>query len=449
MGVTQFIFASVSTAAGLLPWAMKPLSLLIAYVWLIYQWRLAGTKSEQRTWLAMGLVSAYVIGTTISWMINGGQWSDLLYSCLIILIFPLFVGISHLPSRTQQKILDGMFVGALLYTIYHAFGYDWGRLLDPEYRGDQDYDVFVALNGAFVATYAATRLVFSVNGRAVVAALIGALVYGLLLVVVVKSRGTMAALVAVVIFMVLKIHVRGISGRGRMKVFALSSAILLGAGSAVWSEWSEIVDLFHLEGEGTRSLSTGSGRFVVWEYALDQWWAGGYWIGFGPRANFAEIHDRFLISGAHNFLIATLYDGGLLAGVPVLLLIAVPLVRPFRKLETVFGYEYYILLVVAAFNENLFFTYGSPFSWVGLSTLASLCHFHSIKTCTASKRVGAPNSSLRVSICRSGVMGHLPRRSVQKQVRLLQFGTMRSIGESDGRPAGRSSGATVLPRNGE
>jgi hypothetical protein len=363
-----------SALVSILPWALKIIGLIFIYNTIIRyltKRKLFNNVLVSKTYI---LVFLYCLVMFFSFIINSSEIVNLFKSTLIVFIYPIFVTVAILKPSQKESVKAGLFYSALLYTLYFSFFIDWTQFFNPEYRGDSDYDVFTALNGAFIFAYSIEKALFSVNKKYYKIVFYLIATYGFSLVFVVKSRGIMGILIILVIFNIYKkIYLKNKLGSKLVILFFIFSTIFI---ASIFIEFesiaSKVIDVFHLTNEGSRSLADGSGRFMVWEYALKHLWPKEFWFGHGPRANFELIHNIFPIDGAHNFLIATAVDVGLIGLILILSLLILPLLNFNSKLSEVFGWPYYIIGLEGIMNENLLFSYGFPAAWVVLISIASL-----------------------------------------------------------------------------
>jgi len=360
--------------AAFLPWAMKFAGVALAYYVALQKQRLRESWASILRSTTYRLILLFVAAMFLSAAYNASSLEDLLISCTIALVFPVFIIISTLKRGQQQSVLSALAAASLVYTASYSLFFDWTQLLNPEYRGDQDVDVFVALNAAFLYLFGLSGFISAPRRGLRRPMLVALMLYGFLLVLIIKSRGTLGVMLVSSLYLYMKANDFSVS-RGFFRAIVVLSLLFVGAltyEGAFLAASDALIELLHLSDEGVRSLSGGSGRFFAWDYAVTVLWEESFWLGHGPRSNLELLLEATRIHGAHIALIAALVDGGALAAIPILLILLTPLVHFKQKVTAVFGYEYYFLLLGAALNESLLFTYGSPFSWVGLIALAQL-----------------------------------------------------------------------------
>lgn len=358
--------------ASFLPWALKPLAVFIAYTGLLFHHPLRDVQAIVFRSLFVRLTFAYWATLMLSAILNSSPIEQVAAASISILVVPMFALVAALPEDKQRQVLSALICAAFVYTFIFAATFDWSQFLNPEYRGDQDVDVFVALNSAFICIFAVERLLFS-RQRLLKWVLLSLALYGFLVVLLIKSRGTLAAIVLTVTFLYFYRIATIRSGRATFYVISLFGCGLAAIGAMNLDAFvGPVSELLHLSDEGARNLSTGSGRMLVWEYALLELWPEKFWFGYGPNANLELISQAFLIHGAHNVLFASVVDGGLMAAIPILSILVLPLLLFRRISQAVFGYHFYFLALAAALNESLLYTFGTPFAWATLAMFAQL-----------------------------------------------------------------------------
>jgi O-antigen ligase len=369
----QVALFAATLLASFLPWALKPVAIMLAYAAVLQHQSLRHLQQMILTSRFLWLTIAYWAALMLSAILNGSNVAEGLRVTIPILMVPLFVVIGALPEKTQRELLSALVAAAFVYTTRYAVTFDWSQIGNAEYRGDADTDVFVALNGAFICVFAIERLLLS-RPSLLFSYLLGALaVYSFLIVLIIKSRGTLAAILVTVLLLCARYLLSKSADKAiHFAIFFLCAAFVIVSTTNLTTVFESISDLLHLTDEGTRSLATGSGRLFVWDYAVFELWPERFWLGYGPNANFQLAYDAFRIHGAHNLVIAAVVDGGLLAALPILAILILPLLLFRRNGNPVVGYQFYFISLAAALNENLLFTYGSPFAWAALAMFAQI-----------------------------------------------------------------------------
>jgi O-antigen ligase len=369
----QALMFTATLIASFSPWALKPVSVLIAYAVISQRRTLGGIMKMMWRSRLFWLTFTYWASLMVSAILNASPVSDVLQVTLPILIVPIFAVVARLPENQQRQMLSAFLAAAFVYTFLYALIFDWSQLLNAEYRGDKDADVFVALNAAFIFVFAIERLVLTRQNLQLRAFFYGLAFYGFMIVVLIKSRGTLAAMLATLLYIYFRQILVIRIDKALLYVIAAICAIMVVTFTVDLNEiFVAVSDLLYFTGDDTRSLSTGSGRFLVWEYSVLQLWPEQFWLGYGPRANFDLILEAFNIHGAHNVVVASLLDGGLIGALPILTILLLPMLTYRRNANCVFGYQFYFIALVAALNENLLFTFGTPFAWAVLAMYAQL-----------------------------------------------------------------------------
>lgn len=350
-------------AVAVLPYSAKVLGIAILATAVLSRLNPAALRRDSL------LVFFYTLVAVLSCIFHD---ATMLETARFGVIWPAYVvacAISESPRATQVSVKQGLLLGCAAYCLFLMLSVDWGQLANPAYRGDKDYDVFMALCGA-VLGLAGIELILrdQASSRDKVIGAAYCLIGFMCPTIIVKSRGyTSGTLVAAMLM------IGGAKNRSLLWFASINAALLAVIFHeeviAAMASVGEIFSLF----DGTRDIRTGTGRFDGWRIAITDVWPQHPWIGHGANSNFEIMWNRARIHGAHNVVVANLIDFGIVGCAPiVLLLVTPPFVHFVLRARPVFGLHFYLVGLVGVLNENLLFNFGTPGSLIVLASLASL-----------------------------------------------------------------------------
>ncbi|SDX40312.1 O-antigen ligase family protein [Nitrosomonas oligotropha] len=346
---------------AILPWAMKSLGVLI-----LGMLGLRYLKHALRS-LTVIIVFFFVAIALVSGIVNGAANITFAKYIFIAVGFTILASLVESSMQEQRSVLIGLLLASFVYCFFFIFHSDWARLHDPEYRGDVDYDVFLAQTAAVMAVISFRLMLTEKIARRYFVLFVIFFLIGIIFPYLIKSRGYTTVLIISIIYILYR-EVRMIWIAPTLVVFITSLLIFKEEAAALIIKLTEVYGIF----DGVRDVTTGSGRFNAWEYALFELFPKHPWIGYGPDSNYELLWAATMINGGHNVLIATIVDFGLFGLAMLFALFYVVAVRAIKNEGNWFGLHILIIGVASILNENMLFTFGNPGSLLIMLSIASL-----------------------------------------------------------------------------
>ncbi len=343
--------------------------------------------------LTGAMMWAYALVVVASGMLNGSEVAMIVRYLVVVAGFLLILEAARQARVSALWLGNGLLCGGFVLVAWHVLEMDWARLFDPMYR----ISLFLNPNGVgFIAAMTGIGLLAhlltppapeevehggSPSSPAWRALLAVAFAMTLVVCFATKSRTALVAFVTGlgVVFMLArpgdlwKVLFAGAVG--------LVAALGVGFGAGLLSEINEV---YMLSGSG-RDITTGTGRFVVWEFILSELWPAHPWLGVGPGQHDAIILARFNQGSSHNGYLMNLAELGLVGLLPLVIVMAYAALRTLKLLRhraagyladlsvgVVMAAGWFAAGAVEALGETLFFSVGNPGSLMFLCGIAIL-----------------------------------------------------------------------------
>jgi O-antigen ligase len=342
----------------------------------------------------VGILSSLIFGT-----------SELIYMLrpfLLLLALANILAVVDVGWGAIRSFRAAVTTGGMAVVLYHFVQIDYANILNPHYR------ISLFLNANSVALISMLTglsfLDYSIqqwrSHRSPVIILVPTCLCGICAVVCVatKSRtGAAAFLFGAVLSASLYL------GMGRLLIFA----IIFGGGAVFAVQYfaptanNGISDVYQF---GSRDISTGTGRFPVWEHAFSKLILPSPIIGAGLGAEYSSKD----VGNVHNAMLSMLVDTGIFGTVPVVLLLFVCARRSIvarRDPRLHFAIVVFYAALVESGAESVLFGVGNPGSLLFLLALLTLADPRLTMMISVVSPQMAPDGPSRVGVSQSFARG--------------------------------------------
>ena len=311
------------------------------------------------------LIALHVSIAVISGVVNSATTASTLryFALLPAISFVLFV------VRTGDRAVRGFQLGltgaGLIFVACHFAYLDLSGLLDPAYR----ITVFINTNSVgFIS--AMTAISFATmhwaDRRGTSALRFAAVAACAILCAATKSRTALLSIAAGFLTWV------ALSATRLKRVFVAGMIVLVllvvsGKSDALLQRLDDVLMLH----ESSRSIESGSFRYETWSYVISVWLQNPL-LGVGPGGHEAYVQRALGVSSAHNGILASLADVGLLGTLPLIMMLLWCLSKGRRHLKSNIALPLVIAGIVESGAESMLFSMGNPGSVLFLLGLCIL-----------------------------------------------------------------------------
>jgi O-antigen ligase len=317
------------------------------------------------------LISLHVAAAIVSYMNSDATLIATLRYTALLPAFAVMLTVAGMGRDATTALRTGLTAGAMVFVLYHCAFIDLLEISRPHYR----LSIFLNTNSVcFVSSMTAISVLDAVISRKMVKwqrfILLISLAACCLLVFSTKSRtGTLALLAGFGARIYLLIGIR------RVIVMSMAALVVLMFVPELYLDWAfSFFDTTYALHDKWRSAGTGTGRYEVWNYALQNFFWSNPLLGAGPGSHNIQFPQYTSVSGAHNGLLMNLCELGIVGTFPLVLLWAIALKTIVDHWTEKLSFEISIFLAatVESMGETMFLSMGNPGSLLFLLSLASL-----------------------------------------------------------------------------
>ncbi|HVT80713.1 MAG TPA: O-antigen ligase family protein [Phycisphaerae bacterium] len=310
----------VRNAEGANTQVYQGVGFLIAAMFISYislRWIDSWTRASVGIYLAAHILVAVAAG-----LVYSSPWEAIMRYVLLLPMLALMLGVVELGPAAVNALRAGLTAAAFAAVLYSLLHIDMGRLVDPKYRGVDNYlnpnslGYYSAICGISFLDYAIKRLQEYGSQRK-----FGTVMrfggFALCVVSILATKSRTAALAFVVGALTECVLVLGFK---KTLLIALGPAliVLLALPGFLGSAGDWIATVFEFN-DRYRSIGSATGRIDSWMITLTRIWPPHWAIGTGPgmHAVYGQQWDLQFVS-AHNALLVNLAETGIVGTLPLL-----------------------------------------------------------------------------------------------------------------------------------
>jgi O-antigen ligase len=324
------------------------------------------------------LVTLHALMAALSGLLNGSEPMAIGRYVLLVPTMSLMLATVSIGPRSGGAMRLGLTWAGVAFILYHLLFMDFTALANPRYRiylflNPNGVGFIAAMTGLSLLDYLLRRLASWRQWLSPISLmLLGLLLSCGLLCVATKSRtATLAFLVGIILRLYLSL--------GFTRVFILLTLGLLVvaiiAGSMLAEVGERIADIFQLQ-HRQRSMTGGTGRFVLWGLVISNIWLPHFFLGVGPGQHGVILQSYGDYLNAHNGILMNLAETGVLGTLPLVAILVScgkAMVRHLRNPAMHFAIALVACGLVESLAEVMLFSMGNPGSLMFMLAVAVLC----------------------------------------------------------------------------
>ncbi len=270
---------------------------------------------------------AHVIAAATSGYVSSSPIEAIIRYVLLLPALSMMLGVAEMGPSSIASMRMGLTLAAFIVIVYSLTKLDISRLTNPKYRGSQSdlnpntLGYYSAICGISFLDFAIARIrVMGSRKKLLTCFYLASVIICMISILATKSRT--AALAFVVGAAVELVITLGVKKAVLLLIGGVAAVIMAAPGFlAFGGKWVSTVFEFN---DKNRSLSTGTGRFELWEITISRIWLPHWILGVGPglHVSVGQLWDTNYIS-AHNALLVNLAETGIVGVIPLVLILAV------------------------------------------------------------------------------------------------------------------------------
>lgn len=322
-------------------------------------------------WLDSGaglLLAAHVTSAVVSGLLSDCPLESGLRYAALLPAFSLLLSVARGETNAVEKVRLGLTIAGSAFVVFHLTELDFGSIADPMYR------ITIYLNTNSTAFITSMTALSAVELALRPAARNGARIFWFSVVlccaVVLFGTKSRTALLAMISGSFVFTYIRFSTRLARTATIGL---IVLGA-SYAFQHREAIIYAMSLD-EKDRSIETGTGRYEIWRFLSASVISKNPWLGIGPGQHQELVATATGSSSAHNGLIASLSETGVIGTLPLLLIIIWCLRMAWqRRVPTgqAWAAPLFVAGIVESLGESILFSIGNPASLLFMLAVAKL-----------------------------------------------------------------------------